>query len=61
MPSLLQEHLALLRALALAFPAHYADLAALADADPEVDFFLNVAHLQLHRRARCVWPGGAVQ
>lgn len=50
-----QEHLSLLRALALAFPGRYPDLAALADPDPEVDFFLNVAHLQLHRRAR--WVG----
>ena len=108
-----QEHLALLRQLVLAFPAHYAELAVLtggqagcvrgeqpwpalrmrslalhtqatrlqtkvhapaaptdgtlsaapaapaalrcaaADPDAEVDFLLNVAHIQLHRRARC--------
>lgn len=42
----------LLRRLALAFPAHFADLHALTDADPELDFFNNVAHLQLHRRSR---------
>ena len=42
----------LLRRLALAFPAHFADLHSLTDIDPELDFFNNVAHLQLHRRSR---------
>ena len=42
----------LLRALALAFPEQYPDLHALTDKDAELDFFNNVAHLQLHRRSR---------
>ena len=42
----------LLRALALAFPERYPDLHALTDKDAELDFFNNVAHLQLHRRSR---------
>ena len=48
----LQEHVDLLRALALAFPTTYPDLHALTDKDAELDFFNNVAHLQLHRRSR---------
>ena len=48
----LQEHVDLLKALALAFPAQYPDLHALTDKDAELDFFNNVAHLQLHRRSR---------
>ena len=47
-----QEHVDLLRALALAFPARYPDLHAITDTDAELDFFNNVAHLQLHRRSR---------
>ena len=47
-----QEHVELLRALALAFPEQYPDLHALTDTDAELDFFNNVAHLQLHRRSR---------
>ncbi len=47
-----QEHVDLLRALALAFPAQYPDLHALTDKDAELDFFNNVAHLQMHRRSR---------
>ncbi|KAK9818396.1 hypothetical protein WJX72_012002 [[Myrmecia] bisecta] len=49
-----QEHVGLLRSLVLTFPAWFADLQALTDADPEVDFFNNVAHLQLHRRSRAL-------
>ena len=48
------EHLALLRALALARPSDHPGLALLADADEELDFFLNAAHLQLHRRGRAL-------
>ena len=48
----IQEHVDLLRTLALAFPKHYPDLHALTDKDAELDFFNNVAHLQLHRRSR---------
>ena len=50
-----QEHLLLLRALAVNDPENYPGLALLADAnDEEVDFFCNAAHLQLHRRARAL-------
>ena len=36
------------------FPEQYADMALLLDKDPELDFFNNVAHLQLHRRQRAL-------
>ncbi|GFH23332.1 uncharacterized protein HaLaN_20931, partial [Haematococcus lacustris] len=49
-----QEHLALLRLLVLACPDVFPDLRDLADKDIEVDFFLNAAHLQLHRRVRAL-------
>lgn len=51
--SVRQEHLSLLRELVRALPGRHADLVPLTEADAEVDFLLNVAHLQLHRRARC--------
>lgn len=50
----LQEHLLLLRSLAQALPARFPDLQLLLDSDPEVDFFHNIAHLQLHRRTRAL-------
>lgn len=50
----LQEHLTLLRQLAMSFPDKYAELNALSSADIEVDFFANVAHLQVHRRIRAL-------
>ena len=51
----LQEHLVLLRRMAVALPAHFPELAALADAaNEERDFFANVAHLQMHRRVRAL-------
>ena len=46
--------MSLLRELIIAFPVDYADLGLLLDKDPELDFFLNVAHLQLHRRQRAL-------
>ncbi len=49
-----QEHLALLRRMAAAMPAVFPDLAALTDANEDLDFFVNVAHLQLHRRTRAL-------
>ncbi|KAL4860053.1 Small subunit processome component 20 [Chlorella vulgaris] len=49
-----QEHLTLLRQLVLAFPANYSELRLLTDQDAEVDFLLNVGHIQLHRRARAL-------
>ncbi|GIL61502.1 hypothetical protein Vafri_15933, partial [Volvox africanus] len=50
-----QEHLSLLRALAVALPRRFADLAHLLSHDDiETDFFNNVAHLQVHRRTRAL-------
>ncbi|KAL0018407.1 hypothetical protein WJX79_009395 [Trebouxia sp. C0005] len=49
-----QEHVILLRGLVVAFPGQYADLGLLLDQDTELDFFNNVAHLQLHRRQRAL-------
>ncbi len=45
----------LLRQLVCAFPARFQDLARLTDTNPELDFFNNVAHLQLHRRSRAFY------
>ena len=50
----MQEHVGLLRGLLVQFPEQYADMAHLLDKDPELDFFNNVAHLQLHRRQRAL-------
>lgn len=47
-----QEHLALVRRLALALPGVFGDLAPLTNANEDLDFWLSVSHLQLHRRAR---------
>ncbi len=49
-----QEHLALMRQLAGALPARFADLAALGGGDAETDPLVNLAHLQLHRRTRAL-------
>lgn len=49
-----QEHVALMRAIAVSFPLVYPDLAMLTSEDAEVDFFNNIAHLQLHRRSRAL-------
>lgn len=51
----MQEHVDLLRQLVCAFPARFQDLMRLTDPDPELDFFNNVAHLQLHRRSRAFY------
>ena len=48
-----QEHVAALQTLAQRFP-QFEDLRPLSHADPEQDFFHNVLHLQVHRRARAV-------
>ena len=50
----MQEHIALLRAITVSFPVVYPDLALLINEDAEVDFFNNIAHLQLHRRSRAL-------
>lgn len=44
----------LLRSLIVAFPGQYGDLGLLVEEDAELDFFNNVAHLQLHRRQRAL-------
>lgn len=53
-PPSMQEHLMLLRKLCIGFPERFAELHALSHADIEVDFFANVAHLQMHRRTRAL-------
>lgn len=35
-------------------PGSFPQLQALSDPNPDQDFFLNVAHLQMHRRARAL-------
>ena len=47
-----QEHLQLLKQLAEQLPSAFPQLQALTDANPDLDFFSNVAHLQMHRRTR---------
>jgi U3 small nucleolar RNA-associated protein 20 len=49
-----QEHAALLRQLVLALPGRFPDLLPLTSKDPEQDFFLNITHLQIHRRGRAL-------
>ena len=55
-PSLIvrQEHLSLLREAIVRIPAVHADLVPLTDSDQEVDFFMNVGHIQFHRRVRAL-------
>ena len=43
-----------MRKMAITFPARFSELASLSNADEEVDFFRNVAHIQLHRRSRAL-------
>jgi U3 small nucleolar RNA-associated protein 20 len=52
--SVRSEFLALARRLAEALPESFPDLASLMNEDPEVDFFFNVCHVQLHRRTRAL-------
>eukprot|EP00803_Ostreobium_quekettii_P010225 evm.model.scf_622.2 EVM.evm.TU.scf_622.2 scf_622:22710-43215(-) len=47
-----QDHLLLVRHILGTYPAGFPAALTLTDTDPELDFFHNVAHLQLHRRAR---------
>ena len=49
-----QEHLTVLRTMVVTFPARFPELAALADAEEEIDFFNNIAHIQMHRRSRAL-------
>jgi hypothetical protein len=48
------EFLSLAQRLAQRLPGSFPDLATLTHADPEVDFFFNVCHIQLHRRTRAL-------
>ena len=41
-----------MKLLADQLPGSFPELQALSDPNPDQDFFLNVAHLQMHRRAR---------
>ena len=38
----------------MASPAKLSELHALSSTDIEVDFFANIAHLQVHRRSRAL-------
>ncbi|CAG9460436.1 unnamed protein product [Pedinophyceae sp. YPF-701] len=49
-----QEHLALLRQSILRAPWTSPDLVSLVSADPDADFLVNVAHLQLNRRVKAL-------
>lgn len=49
-----QEHLTVLRTMVVTFPARFPELAALADVEEEIDFFNNIAHIQMHRRSRAL-------
>ncbi|KAM4676012.1 small subunit processome component 20 homolog [Discoglossus pictus] len=55
--SVQQDYTSLLSSLIKAFPKHpeFADLVQLTDYnDPEMDFFENMKHIQIHRRARAL-------
>ncbi|KAM8974068.1 small subunit processome component 20 homolog isoform 2-T2 [Pelodytes ibericus] len=55
--SIQQDYTTLLSILVRAFPKHpeFADLVQLTDYnDPEMDFFENMKHIQIHRRARAL-------
>lgn len=49
-----QELLELIRKVSLILPENFPELLPLTNSDEEIDFWLNVAHVQLHRRARHV-------
>ncbi len=52
--SVRQEHLGLLRNLVLLLPGRFSDLVWLVSEEADKDFFLNVSHLQVHRRGRAL-------
>uniref|UniRef100_UPI00398E4C32 small subunit processome component 20 homolog n=1 Tax=Pristiophorus japonicus TaxID=55135 RepID=UPI00398E4C32 len=54
--SVQQEYTTLLCCLIRAFPQRleFQDLVQLTDQDPEMDFFENMKHIQIHRRARAL-------
>ena len=47
-----QEHLELVRKVASNLPESYPELQAVTHPDEDIDFWMNVCHVQLHRRAR---------
>ncbi len=49
-----QEHVLLLRRCVMVMPHAFEGLQVLVDEDVDVDFFHNIAHLQLHRFVGCV-------
>ena len=51
--SIRQEHLEVIRKVALSLSDSFPELSAVSHDDEEVDFWMNVAHMQLHRRSRC--------
>ncbi len=48
-----QEHLTLLRTMVVTLPERFRELGVLASDNPEQDFFLNAAHLQVGMAAAC--------
>ena len=58
---LVQEHLTVLRTMVMTFPHRFPELAVLADSDEEIDFFKNIAHIQMHRRSRALARLGRVR
>ena len=44
----------MLRTMVVTFPDRFPELAALADVEEEIDFFNNIAHIQMHRRSRAL-------
>ncbi len=47
-----QEHLECIRKISLALPESFPELQAVTHKDEDLDFWMNVCHVQLHRRAR---------
>ncbi|KAI8107974.1 hypothetical protein M9434_006006 [Picochlorum sp. BPE23] len=47
-----QEHLAIVRKVALTLPQSYPELQSVTHVEDDLDFWSNVCHVQLHRRAR---------
>lgn len=47
-----QEHLAIVRKVALTLPKSYPELQSVTHVEDDLDFWSNVCHVQLHRRAR---------
>lgn len=47
-----QEHLEFIRKVSLALPESFPELQPVTHKDDDVDFWMNVCHVQLHRRAR---------